>query len=208
MSERVRNVNKVSLIPLAPERHAEALQAVYRGAQAYWEMYNLPASPRKQAALDLKAAEETPGRTMMGIVRVTADQAGAPGVEMIGVVDFRLHWPGEHVAYIGMIMVTETYRRQGVGSQAWRLLEPWLVQRADIQTARCGVEQFNPGALRFFQSLDFDLTGEANRLRVGDKFVRLLYMEKELGAGDWRDWRLGGALAERISNLQFLSLLT
>jgi RimJ/RimL family protein N-acetyltransferase len=175
-----RNVNEVSLIPLSSERHAEALRAVYRGAQDYWEMYNLPASPRKQAALDLKAAEDTPGRTMMGIVRVTADSEGAPMVEMIGVVDFRLHWPGEHLAYVGMIMVTEPFRRQGVGSQAWRLLEPWLAGDADIQTARCGVEQFNPGALRFFQSLGFHLTGEANRLRVGDKFVRLLYMEKEL----------------------------
>lgn len=176
-------MNNISLIPLARQRHAEALQAVYREAQDYWEMYNLPASPRKQAALDLKAAEDTPGRTMMGVVHLTEDAAGTPGVEMIGVVDFRLHWPGEHVAYIGMVMVIESLRRQGVGSQAWRLLESWLARDADIYTARCGIEQFNPGALRFFQSLGFHLTGEANRLQVGDKFVRLLYMEKKLEVG-------------------------
>ena len=174
-------MNNISLIPLDRQRHAEALQAVYRGAQDYWEMYNLPASPRKQAALDLKAAEDTPGRTMMGIVRLSEGAGETPAVEMVGVVDFRLHWPGEHVAYIGMIMVVEPLRRQGVGSQAWRLLEPWLTQDAGIHTARCGIEQFNPGALRFFQSLGFHLTGEANRLQVGDKFVRLLYMEKGLG---------------------------
>jgi len=171
---------RISLIPLSSQHHTDALQQVYRGAKDYWAMYDLAGAPYGQAALDLKAAEETPGRTMMGIVRPVREEGGAERVELIGVIDFRIHWPDENVAYIGMVMVAEPHRRQGVGAQAWALLAPWLADSAEIRTARCGVEQFNVGALRFFQSLDFELSGEANRIRVGDKFVRLLYMEKDL----------------------------
>lgn len=170
--------SRISLIPLAGELHAEALQRVYRSAADYWAMHGLTGAPNGQAARDLERAAETPGRTMMGIVHLPSQEEG--GVALIGVVDFRLHWPDEGVAYVGMIMVAAPYRRQGVGSQAWNLLVPWLAGSADIKRVRCGVEQFNLSALKFFQNLDFELSGEANRIRVGDKLVRLLYLEKEL----------------------------
>src|SRR4051812_26145830 len=88
----------VSLLPLNAADHAEALQAVYRATPAYWLMYHLPGSPAGQAASDLEAAANTPGRTLMGIVqRTQSDEASAvlelAQVEMVGVVDFRLHWP-------------------------------------------------------------------------------------------------------------------
>ena len=47
--------------------------------------------------------------------------------------------------------------------------------------ARLSVEQFNHRGLKFWLSLGFVLTGESNRVRVGDKLVRLLYMEQEFG---------------------------
>jgi L-amino acid N-acyltransferase YncA len=49
-----------------------------------------------------------------------------------------------------------------------------------MQTARLGVEQFNPAALKFFESLGFQLTGDSQRIRSGQRFVRVLYMEKDL----------------------------
>lgn len=170
--------SQISLIPLAREHHVDALQQVYLGADDYWAMHEFPSAPDEQAARDLEAATEMPGRTMMGIVQLPGNDDD--GIEMIGVVDFRLHWPDEGVAYVGMFMVAAPYRRQGIASQAWRLLSSWLAGSANIQTVRCGVEQFNFGALRFFRSLDFDLTGETNRVRVGDKLVRLLYMKKAI----------------------------
>lgn len=173
-------IGPISLLPLSIELHGAALQAVYAATPGYWQLYNLPSSPANQAERDLRAGVETPGRYMLGIVRrLVADDASA-GAELIGLVDFRLDWPEPAVVYLGMVMVAEPYQRQGVATQAWRLLEPWLADTARMHKARLGVEQFNPHALQFFQQLGFALTGDADRIKVGDKFVRLLYMEKAL----------------------------
>lgn len=169
---------QISLLPLSSDLHGDALQEVYANAPSYWAMYNLVAVPAGQGLRDLQEAETTPGRTMMGIVKPVTDGNPAAGGEMIGLVDFRLHWPQARMAYIGMILVAEPLQRQGVGTQAWHLLAGWLRTQAGIERTRLGVEQFNVAALPFFQQLGFSLTGESNRIKSGDKLVRLLYMEQ------------------------------
>lgn len=169
----------LSLVPLSLEHHVAALQAVYAATPHYWALYNWPSVPPNQALHDLRAAAETPGRTILGMVRRLQAEDATAGGELIGLVDFRLHWPGQSVVYIGMVMVAEPLQRQGFGTQAWQLLEPWLIHQAGMYKARLAVEQFNPDALQFFTHLGFQLTGQTARHRVGDKFVRLLYLEKE-----------------------------
>ncbi len=168
----------ISLIPLSADHHIDALQQVYRATPGYWQLYNLPSSPAGQAERDLQAAAEDAGRTLMGIVRPNVPDDPSAGAEMIGVVDFRLHWPKEGTAYLGMIMVAESVQRQGIATSAWELLHPWLRDAAGITTVRAGIEQFNPKALKFLESLGFAMTGESERIKVGIKFVRLIYMEK------------------------------
>lgn len=170
----------VSLLPLTAADHAEALQAVYRATPGYWEMYHLPSSPAGQAQLDLEAAENTPGRTLMGIIQGVDPTDPAAGVEMVGVVDFRLHWPDPDMVYVAMIMVAQPYQRQGIGRAAWQLLAPWLGQGAKMTSARAGIEQFNPGGLQFLKQLGFSLTGESSRIQSGKRWVRLLYMDYDL----------------------------
>jgi RimJ/RimL family protein N-acetyltransferase len=170
----------VSLLPLNASDHAEALQSVYRATPHYWQMYHLPSSPAGQAERDLEEAASTPGRTLMGIVKRIDDLDPAAGVEMVGVVDFRMHWPDEGLVYVGMIMVAEPYQRMGIGSAAWRLLAPWLAQSAQMRVARAGIEQFNPGGLQFLQRIGFRLTGDSTRVQSGKRWVRLLYMEYDL----------------------------
>lgn len=169
----------ISLLPLSVEHHQAALQGVYAATPTYWERYNWPSAPPNQAEHDLVAATETPGRTLLGVARRLDANDPQAGVELIGVIDFRLHWPGQQIASIGMFMIAEPFQRQGIGTQAWRLLAPWLAGPAGMHKARLGVEQFNPGALQFFLQLGFQLTGQTDRHRVGDKFVRLLYLEQE-----------------------------
>ncbi|MEM7130326.1 MAG: GNAT family N-acetyltransferase [Chloroflexota bacterium] len=170
----------ITLIPLTKEAHAEALQGVYAQTASYWQMSELPSAPPDQAIKDMDEAQETLGRTMLGIVRRLERTNPSAGGELIGLVDFRLDWPDDQMAYLGMIMVAEPYQRQGIGRKAWRLLINWLRKEAKIQRVRLGVEQFNTDALKFFTHIGFELTGEANRIRSGQRFVRLLYMEIDI----------------------------
>ena len=171
----------ITLLPLDPTLHGAALQAVYAATPGYWALYNLPGCPPDQAARDLAAvAAETPGRAMLGILQPADPAQPEFGAELVGVLDFRLHWPADGVAYVGMLMVAEPYQRRGVGRQAWQLLRPWLAHTAHMAKVRLGVEQFNHTGLQFWESLEFALTGESDRVKVGDKFVRLLYLELAL----------------------------
>lgn len=172
----------VSLIPLDRALHTAALQGVYAATPSYWAMYDLDGPLPNQADRDLVAAAEVPGRFMLGIVRRLDPADPDAGGELIGLVDFRLDWPDAGVAYVGMIMVAEPLQRQGIGTQAWSLLKPWLASKAGIHTARAGIEQFNGTALKFWEAQGFSLTGESNRLRVGDKFIRQLYMQQHLAS--------------------------
>jgi RimJ/RimL family protein N-acetyltransferase len=171
----------ISLTPLSAEHHADALQEVYATTPSYWHMYNLPGPPVDQAKRDLQEAADTPGRTMLGIVQRLKPTDPRAGGQLIGLLDFRVGWPQPQIAYLGMIMVAEPFQRQGQGRRAWRMWLQWLRRATDCQIVRVGVEQFNPGALKFCQRLGFQLTGESNRIRAGDRFVRLLYMEYDIG---------------------------
>ena len=181
----------ISLLPLDASLHADALQRVYELSPAYWAMYHLAQAPAGQSARDLEAIGAEPGRMGLGIV--AANEAGNPeaGAQLVGMIDFRLHWPDPETAYIGILLVAEPFQRQRVGTNAWALLEPWLAAEGGVREAKLGVEQFNPGALRFFQSLGFSLTGEAQRIRSGKRLVRLLAMEKQLESSDKIDCNSG-----------------
>jgi ribosomal protein S18 acetylase RimI-like enzyme len=171
----------LTLIPLSLEHHVTLLQAVYDAVPAYWQMLQLAGAPAGQAEHDLRIATTVAGRTLLGIVQRVEQENPQAGVEMIGMLDIWLHYPAEDTVSLGMVMVAEALQRQGIGRTAWLLLEPWLRQTAGMKTARLMVEQFNTTGLRFFSSLGFVMTGEANRTRIGDRFVRQLLMEKNLG---------------------------
>jgi RimJ/RimL family protein N-acetyltransferase len=160
--------------------HVDALQQVYRRTPSYWQRYNFAGAPAGQAENDLKLAAETPGRTLLGIARPFRTPEMPQGTQIIGMIDLRLHWPGQTVASLGMIMVAEPFQRQGIATQAWGLLKPWLASSAAMHKVRLGVEQFNPAALKFFEHIGFVITGETARIKEGDKFVRLIYMEQQL----------------------------
>lgn len=170
----------VSLIPLDPQLHTEALQQVYALTPGYWEMYHLPGAPAGQAGRDLAAVQEEAGRTALGILLPNRPGDPAAGAQLIGLLDFRMHWPEPGIVYVGMVMVAESFQRQGAATAAWALLEEWLAGQMGVSLVRLTVEQFNPAAMRFFQHLGFALTGEARRTKSGQRLVRLLVMEKEL----------------------------
>ena len=162
------------------------MQRVYSNTPQFWDLHGLVGAPEGQAERDLREAEGMAGRTLAGIVhRQQADDASS-GFEMVGIVDFRVNWPRESTAHLGLLLVAEPFQRQGIGAQTLKLLEPWFANSAGIATIRLGVEQFNPAALLFFQRQGYTLTGETNRVHVGEKKIRLLFMEKTLTNSETR----------------------
>lgn len=172
----------ITLIPVDGALHTAALRRRPLAAPSYWRLYHLAGPRADHAVQEIADTQATPGRSLLAIVRPLDRHDPAAGAEMIGVVDFRLHWPETGVAYVAMVMVAEPLQRQGIGTQAWSLLKPWLANAAAIHTVRAGVEQFNVMALKFWEAQGFALTGESNRIRVGEKFVRLLYMSLSLAS--------------------------
>jgi len=170
----------ITLMPLDAELHVDALQAVYAATPSYWQMYKMEDPPPNHAAEQLAAAQEEPSRSLLGILRRVDANDPEAGAELIGVLDFRLQWPEDGAAYVGQLLVAEALQRQGIAAQAWSLLQPWLAASAGVRSVRVGVEQFNVAALKFWEAQGFRLTGESDRVRVGEKFVRILYMSAEI----------------------------
>lgn len=170
----------VSLIALDTENHVAALQRVYELTPSFWDLYGLLSAPEGQSERDLKAIDEESGRYAMGILLPNQPGNADAGAQLVGLIDFRLHWPEPGVCYVGMVMVAEPFQRQGIGREAWLTLEPWLANEAKMRSVRLAVEQFNPDALKFFEAIGFALTGQSQRVRSGQRLVRLLYMEKPL----------------------------
>lgn len=175
--------NPVTLIPLSAPHHIALLQAVYDATPDFWKSHQHLSAPQRQAEHDLAAALETPGRTIMGILRRVSAHDPLAGMEMVGMIDMWLHSPVEATVTVGMIMVAQPCQRQGIGRQAWSLAETWLAGAAGMTKAQAAIEQFNMTGLKFFTSLGFNLTGEARRIRMGDQLVRLLTMGKSLSLG-------------------------
>lgn len=170
----------ITLIPLSAPEHVSLLQAVYEAVPLYWRQFQQPGAAPDQAAQELAAVSATPGRAIMGILHPMGAENSNAELEMIGMVDFRLHYPHEGAATVGLLLVAQPYQRQGIGRQCWLMLEQWLARSARMKTAHAAVEQFNTVGLKFFLSMGFSLTGGARRLRVGDRFIRLLDLEKPL----------------------------
>lgn len=181
----------VSLIPLEPGIHDEALQRVYELTPSYWDRYGLISAPDGQGQRDLRDIGDDPTRYGLGILLPNQPGNPAAGAQLVGMIDFRLHWPERGVAYVGLIMVAEPFQRRGVARAAWRLLEEWLGQQAGIDRVRLGIEQFAPESVKFLEALDFHLTGDSQRIRSGKRLVRLLTMEKPLGSASApRTWAM------------------
>lgn len=176
----------LTLIPLTLRDHTELLQAVYDATPSYWQMFEREAAPELQALYDLRAMEETPGRALLGILHPAGGNGSNQSAEMIGVVDIRMHHPERNVTTIGKIMIAEPWQRKGQGRAAWALVEAWLAGSAGMQKARAGIEQFNNPGLQFFEAVGFTVTGEATRVPVDERLVRLIYAEKSL-APDSKD---------------------
>jgi GNAT superfamily N-acetyltransferase len=150
---------------------APALQAVYQASADYFlDRGGAPPDPG-QAGADLAAAAAEDGRFLLGI---------ALHESMIGAIDFRLASPGPFDVSIGLILLAEQHRRQGLGSWALRILEEWLRQATPTEAVVVAVPAQAHGAQAFFTVHGYTFSGQSTRVLTGEQRTRLLFMRKPL----------------------------
>ena len=161
----------ITLRPLN-ESQASELQTVYQGAADYFETSTGQAPLSEQAEADLREATTDDGRYLMGIFLEE---------RMVGVLDLRLADPGPYDVRLGLIAVSQSYRRQGLGTWALRILEEWLRQETPTKAVVLTVLAQDHSAQAFFHHCGYVFTGQATRVLGGSRRLRLLFMRKELG---------------------------
>jgi len=150
---------------------ADALQRVYDAAADYF-LGLLARKPNfGEASRDIQSAIMEPNRHILGV-----EYDGA----LIGLLDVRLHFPEENVAQIGLLLLAEKQRNQGLGTWALRMFEAWLRRDTPIRVVRLNVAASNRDAHRFWQREGYRFSGEASRIDLATHSPRMLVMIKTL----------------------------
>jgi GNAT superfamily N-acetyltransferase len=161
----------ITLRPLGPADSA-GLQQVYEGANdIFVASTGAPVRP-DQADQDLADTLGDDARYLLGVF--WRDR-------MVGVVDFRLAEPEPLAVRLGLILLSQPYRRQGLGSWALRILEEWLRQATPTLAIMVTVRAQDFAAQAFFRHHGYVYTGQAVRLNAGPAgSSRLLWLRKDL----------------------------
>lgn len=160
----------LTLRPLSPV-DAPALQATYQAsADFFLDRGGAPPDPG-QAEVDLAAAAAEDGRFLLGI-RLHES--------MIGLLDLRLAYPEPFDVSIGLLLLAEPQRHQGLGTWALRMLEAWLRRDTPTEAVVVAVPAQDRAAQGFFLANGYAFTGQSTRVLVGSTRPRLLEMRKSL----------------------------
>lgn len=157
-------------LTLRPLSAADApeLQTAYAAAADY---FLRASSALPQAAAELQQAAGEEGRFLLGIYL---------SGEMIGLLDLRLAYPEPFDVSIGLILLAEGQRRQGLGTWALRILEAWLARDTPTEAVLVAVPAQDHAAQAFFLANGYTFTGQSTRVLVGSARPRLLEMRKNL----------------------------
>ncbi len=155
------------------ERRTEELQAFYEGCRDYFELVTGQPPSRTEAA-DLVAAlpggKSRDDKFVIGLF-------DAPG-HLVGVLDVIRDFPKEREWYLGLLLFEPTLRGKKLGDRVYHRLEDW-VRAQGGSAVHLIVEEVNPGALRFWQRMGFEVRGMGKRTLRGKESV-FIRMTREL----------------------------
>lgn len=196
-SERVFELTGCFGVRLDPSRRDE-LQAFYQGCADYFELVTgQPPGPNEAEELltSLPRGKTLEDKFVIGLF-------DAPG-HLIGVLDVIRDYPRPAEWFLGLLMFGPTWRGRRLGERVYRRLEEW-VRACGGTTVHLIVQEQNPGALRFWQRMGFEVKGMGKQHLKGRENV-FLRMTRELAAAPeptgtfvqswlaaWRRGREGG----------------
>ena len=167
-SERVFELTGCFGVRLDEVREGE-LQAFYERCRDYFELVTgQPPSPTE--ARELLAAVPK-GKTLED--KFVLGLFDAPG-HLVGVLDVIRDFPHPREWYLGLLLFEPTLRGQKLGDRVYHRLEDWVRAQGGL-AIHLAVEEVNPGALRFWERMGFEVRGMGKRLLAGREspFIRM-----------------------------------
>ena len=155
------------------EQQLAALQRVFRSAPDYVRLTS-GAGPTGEEALTLW--RELPSGVSRADKRVFLLYEGA---DIVGCADLLRDYPGPGTDFLGLLLLSESARGRGLGSQAYASLEGTMRARGTSRV-RLGVLAANSGAVAFWRSMGFEATGERSSYRRGVLRLEVLLFEKTI----------------------------
>jgi GNAT superfamily N-acetyltransferase len=167
-SERVFELTGCFGVRLDESRSAE-LQEFFERCRDYFELVTgQPPGPDEAADLirSVPRGKTDEDKFVIGLF-------DAPG-HLVGVLDVIREFPQPAEWYLGLLIFEPTLRGKKLGDRVYHRLEDWV--RAQGGTAlHLIVEEVNPGALRFWQRMGFEVRGMGVRVLKGKQsaFIRM-----------------------------------
>jgi GNAT superfamily N-acetyltransferase len=100
--------------------------------------------------------------------------------DMVGCADLIRGYPDPATAMLGLLLVSERYRREGIGSRAYALLERYIRDWRACDRVRIGVVRSNAEVIPFWTRLGFEPTGEVKPYRYGSVASEIVVFQKSL----------------------------
>jgi ribosomal protein S18 acetylase RimI-like enzyme len=126
------------------EDELNAILEVYRECEDFLELGPEPKASMEMVLSDIKFSKEAQG-IFCGIY----DLRG----KMIGIVDFvpKMFAQKPDQAFISLIMIAQSYRNQGIGSQVVTEIECKIMKNPEIKTILSAVQINNEQAIKFWE---------------------------------------------------------
>lgn len=100
--------------------------------------------------------------------------------EIVGCAEAVRHYPRNDTTIIGLLTVSESLQRSGIGTSAYHRLEEQFRSWPGIAKIRIAVIETLEGALAFWEKLGFSPTGETVPHDYGSIHSRKRILEKQL----------------------------
>jgi ribosomal protein S18 acetylase RimI-like enzyme len=98
--------------------------------------------------------------------------------KLIGVIDCLIGYPASDKAYIGLLILNESYQNKGLGKITYNELEKYLHSYLTLTSIRLSVVESNETVLNYWEKMGFSLTGEVKPYSNKKNISKSILMEK------------------------------
>ena len=162
---RIRTLNYC--IQAAQEKDLDAVLEVYRQCEDFLALGPVPTASMQMvlADLDISARE---GATFCCIYNSDCS-------EVLGIVDFvTCGWEGKAgYAFLSLLMISSQHRSMGIGAEVVQAVENEMCKNPALKAIWSGVQVNNPGGIRFWQRMGYQIVSDAERMEDGTVVYRL-----------------------------------